>query len=753
MHRTQRLVGLLLIACVAHSLVGSAHAHPDDPKVRDRRPGYQGAGWRASTAAPGERAQAGGMAFPSQNLALKSWIPLSQLGGAANGNDCWGWTSPSGREYAIMCTSSGTGFVEVTDPADAQVITFIPGPVSLWRDAKVFQHYAYIVTEGTDAGIQVVDMSNADNGVFTLVNTVNTGGSTRTHNVAIDETSGFLYRCGGPSLGLRIYNLGLNPVNPPLVGEWHFRYVHDAQVVTYTSGPLAGRQIAFCCAGFNGGSVETGLTILDVTNKANIVEIGHWFYANTNYSHQVWLSEDRTFAYLNDELDSSEVIYSRTHVFRVDDLNSVQYRGWYANQSTAVTHNLYTLGDYIFAANYRSGLRVFDRSGDPEHPVEVAYFDTWPADDNPNFNGLWSVYPYFPSGTVIGSDLEKGLFVWRLELPQIAFELPDPLPGMISPAGGSLTVDILEDFAGALVAGSPRVHWRIDDDAFDAPMSPVGGEPGRFTGVIPPLPCGALVDLWFSAQQSDGLTITYPAGAPQNTFDAVIAWDLAIDLRYTMESGFDWSVQNVQLTDGAWERGVPAGDGTRGDPTTDFDGSGACWLTANRPGNSDVDGGPTHLLSPVLNLAGLADPTMSVATWFYNDDQDQDRLTIAVSVDAGPWITIEAIPHQGNLWVERTYRLRDYVVPTAATRFRFSAVDNPNDSVTEAAIDALRIVDLDCTAPPATGDLNGDGTVGFDDLLILLAAWGPCTPPCDADLSGDGTVGFDDLLLLLSNWG
>ncbi|MFB3139187.1 MAG: hypothetical protein ACE10B_08205, partial [Phycisphaerales bacterium] len=54
------------------------------------------------------------------------------------------------------------------------------------------------------------------------------------------------------------------------------------------------------------------------------------------------------------------------------------------------------------------------------------------------------------------------------------------------------------------------------------------------------------------------------------------------------------------------------------------------------------------------------------------------------------------------------------------------------------------------------GDLNGDGIVGIGDLLLLLAAWGPCPDPpqeCPADLDDDATVGILDLLTLLANWG
>lgn len=50
------------------------------------------------------------------------------------------------------------------------------------------------------------------------------------------------------------------------------------------------------------------------------------------------------------------------------------------------------------------------------------------------------------------------------------------------------------------------------------------------------------------------------------------------------------------------------------------------------------------------------------------------------------------------------------------------------------------------------GDLDGDGVVGFADLVALLSAWGACADDCPADLDGDGHVAFADILLLLSDW-
>ena len=87
---------------------------------------------------------------------------------------------------------------------------------------------------------------------------------------------------------------------------------------------------------------------------------------------------------------------------------------------------LFVDGDLIFEANYTSGLRVFDAS-DPDNPVEIAFFDTRPEGDETDFFGLWGNYPFLPSGTVIGSDEQRGLFVWTIDVRQN--QCPNDLDG------------------------------------------------------------------------------------------------------------------------------------------------------------------------------------------------------------------------------------------------------------------------------------------------------------------------------------
>jgi len=380
-------------------------AHQDDPKINDRQPAVIAPAFRADDNQGNMRS----LGFDSENVQLKSWLPLGSLDGADSGNDCWGYVSPSGREYALMGTSSGTVIVEITNPGNAQVVASLSGPNSLWRDIKTYGTYMYCVSEG-GGGIQVFNLADIDNG---NVQTLNSAGSGATHNVVIDTESGFLYRTGGAPDGMYIYSLA-NPAAPVQVGQWTDRYIHDAQVVTYTTGPFAGRQIAFCCGGFSGGWSDTGLTIVDVTNKSNTFVVSQVYYSNAEYSHQGWLSEDRQYFYLNDELDEQyNGGTTTTRVISVADIENPSFVGTFTSGSTSIDHNLYTHNGYIFEANYRSGLRVFDASN-PTSPTQYGYFDTYPANDNASFNGLWNVYPYFPSGTVIGSDLESGLFVWEL---------------------------------------------------------------------------------------------------------------------------------------------------------------------------------------------------------------------------------------------------------------------------------------------------------------------------------------------------
>ena len=725
------LTALPPFAC-AVLLIGASEAaglrHDDDPKILDRRPAYAGSGFLRGAANPaGQRAASAGsgLNFEAQGLRLESWLTLGELDGAGSGNDCWGYASPSGREYAIVGTSGSTVIVEVSDPANAAVIEVIPGPLSLWRDVKVYQDRAYSVSEG-GGGIQVIDLSAVDSGVVTLENTITGSGDERTHNVAIDEVSGYLYRTGGGGNGLRIYSLA-NPSSPQYVGSWGSRYVHDAQVVTYTSGPYAGRQLAFCCAGLGNGSGDTGLSIVDVTNKNFPFRIEQIAYPNRRYSHQGWLSPDRSRFYLGDELDENAGVNTTvTRVFDVSDPGSATFVGEFTNGVSSISHNMYERDGLLFQANYTSGLRVFDTASDPDSPAEIASFDTAPDLTSSSFNGLWSCYVGLPSGTVIGSDLERGLFVWTFG----ALRVDVDATGLreLDSGGTTVSATIGTINGNSIAAGS--VELIVDGGAgpLALPMT-AGSTPGTFTGEIPSFPCGAEVTWYVSARTPSGVQSTFPPSAPARPFVSFIGESVTTARYDDMQAANGWQgdLPGDTAARGQWTRQRPIG--TSAEPNGGFPVNGRqCWFTgqgavANNT-EADVDQGFTTLLSPVLDLTGMDYPVVEYYRWFSNvfgQNDPDDAFEVFISGDAGAtWVELETVgplgPGTNGGWIRAAFLVPEFVVPTDQVQLRFVASDTGLRNIVEAAIDEFRVYDVGCNAAIGAaycqGAPNSTGQVG-----------------------------------------
>ncbi|MEL7485372.1 MAG: choice-of-anchor B family protein, partial [Planctomycetota bacterium] len=302
------------------------------------------------TGSPGQSARFGNV--PSSNMILLSHLDLSELDpqfGSFSANDCWGYVTPQGREIAIIGLRAATAFVDITDPYQPEVIGTFQSPWSLWRDIKVLDTYAYAVSEG-GGYIQVFDLEQADAGVVIDRGfTDDLPGVSTTHNIAIDEDSGVLYRLGSGG-SLQAYTVGArgqsgSPTQPDQTIIDPGFYVHDAQIVTYDSGPYAGRQIGFLCTG------RGPLRIWDLTDKNNPFEISNLNYPGRRYNHQGWLSEDRRYFYINDEFNSSGG--TKMFIINVEDLENPEFVGVFQNGSTSDAHNLYIRGNRVYAANYK----------------------------------------------------------------------------------------------------------------------------------------------------------------------------------------------------------------------------------------------------------------------------------------------------------------------------------------------------------------------------------------------------------------
>ena len=363
--------------------------------------------------------------FACQDIHLLAQMPLAEIGGGS-GNDIWGWTDPAtGREYALMGRSTGVGFIDVTEPENPDYLGDLASAAgsSPWRDIKVHDDHAFIVADAAgDHGMQVFSLARLRGVTTSTEFTADLvyDGFEHAHNLAINEETGFAYAVGTETCSGGLHMIDISqPLSPLFVGCFDGDGdTHDAQCVAY-DGPdddYRNREICFAAN-------EDTVTIVDVTDKSDPAMVARVTYPEVGFVHQGWLTEDHRYYLQNDELD--ERLFgagTRTNVWDVRDLDNPRLSGSYEALTEAIDHNLYVHDDFVFEANYRAGLRIL-KLGDLARGEleEIAFFDTYPDDDSPEFDGAWSVYPYFASGTIVVSDINRGLFVLSPDLSPIIF--------------------------------------------------------------------------------------------------------------------------------------------------------------------------------------------------------------------------------------------------------------------------------------------------------------------------------------------
>ncbi len=374
--------------------------------------------------------EAGG--FGCRNVDVLSFMPLSDIGArrGVTTNDVWGWTDPeTHREYALIGMTDATSFIDVTDPSNPVYLGKLDktegAPGSTWRDIKVYDNHAFIVSEAGGHGMQVFDLTQlrtVENGPVEFEETAHYDGIVSAHNIVINEESGFAYSVGsnggGETCGGGLHMIDIRtPDEPtfagcfsdPNTGNSGTGYSHDAQCVIY-HGPDADYQGREICIGAN----ETAISIADVTDKQNPIAITSATYPTVGYAHQGWFTEDQRYFFLDDEGDEMNqelgLKATRTLIWDMQDLDDPILVKEHLGETFTIDHNLYIKGNLMYQSNYVSGLRILDIS-DPENPVEVGYFDTVPHDESVVFNGSWSNFPFFESGTIVVTSGSEGVFM------------------------------------------------------------------------------------------------------------------------------------------------------------------------------------------------------------------------------------------------------------------------------------------------------------------------------------------------------
>ena len=343
-----------------------------------------------------------------ENLELLfNWNDTTIVGTSAYDNaynEVWGLVVNE-REFAVIGSTSGTHIFDVTDPVNSEQVQFIPGAATgtqiIHRDYHDRNGFLYAVSDEGNSTLQIIDIKQLPDAAPVIYDSnelIKTA-----HNIFIDENLNKLYACnvrsassGWNASSLVIFNID-NPINPVQLISYEVpgtgAGVHDMWVKNDT---------AFLN---NGGD---GLFVVDFTDLTSPQIIGSLTdYTDKGYNHSGWPTADMKTYIMADENWGYDM-----KVLDISDLSDITEKTTFSSEihPNSIAHNQLIKENYVYVSSYHDGLQVYDIS-DQENPIKVASYSTYLMDDHDSYRGAWGVYPFLPSGNILVSDMQYGLYV------------------------------------------------------------------------------------------------------------------------------------------------------------------------------------------------------------------------------------------------------------------------------------------------------------------------------------------------------
>lgn len=327
--------------------------------------------------------------------------------GGAKYNEADGFVM-NGAEYGVIGSTQGTHIVELALNNVMTERAYVPGRNQgghiVHRDYHEYKGYLYAVGDQHPASLQIIDLKYLPDSVHVVYDSdslVNTA-----HNVFIDTATAKMYILGPIGLAMSVYSIQ-DPENPILLKNFtDVNYVHDAYVRNDTA--------YLHCA-------DQGMYVYDFSDAFNPVQLGVLdFYEEKGYNHSGWLSEDGKTYVFTDESQGR-----RLKVCDVSVLTDIQVLSFFNSEESdnTVAHNVMVKDGFAFVSHYNDGLQIFNIK-DRENPYKAGFYDTYPEEHPSNFRGAWGVYAFLPSGRIIISDRQTGMYLFNFIPPP---EIDSPL--------------------------------------------------------------------------------------------------------------------------------------------------------------------------------------------------------------------------------------------------------------------------------------------------------------------------------------
>lgn len=321
--------------------------------------------------------------FCSENISAQKNLTLrSQISSVGHSGD-WGYVDDFGNEYALLGNGGGLDIVDVTNPNSPAIKFSITGPSSIWSEVKTWNKYAYVTNE-TDSGLLIVDLSNLPSSInYKRFYDTIAGSKLRTcHTLQIADGYVYLNSCNVNS-GVTILDLA-DPWNPVYVDTIQ-GYSHDCYIRNDTLW---------------------GSRIVNVSNKLNPVLLNA--FPPFSGEHNTWLSDNSKTLFVAYETIGAEPLVT----YDVSDLYNIKLIAIYQmGTNNEEVHNVRVINDFLINACYGNRVSIVDASR-PDNLIEVGRYEFDGISQFPiNCCVTWDVYPYLPSGNIIASDYEYGMYV------------------------------------------------------------------------------------------------------------------------------------------------------------------------------------------------------------------------------------------------------------------------------------------------------------------------------------------------------
>jgi choice-of-anchor B domain-containing protein len=350
----------------------------------------------------------------SQNiLQMSNWYDTTVLAEPYYGikySGVWGWVDPAdNKEYAIIGSTAGTYIIEVTDPYNPVQRAYVAGrrDQCIWREIKTYENYLYLVSDDqVPNSFQIVDLSYLPDSVHIVHDSDSI--FARSHTIYVDNGKLYCASVTRPSIGfysMAVYDLTADPTNPTLLRTLNQDYstpssMHDMFVrndTVYASGGYDGFFV------YKEDSITHAFSLIGSITS----------YLDQGYNHSSFITKDGKTLIFVDEVPAGMGVKT----YDISDFSNMQFQSLFYSNPGATPHNPYfTKDDMLVISYYADGLVIYDVS-DPANPVRVGYYDTNSNDPfggpytSPAYQGAWGAFPDLPSGNILVSDMQEGLFV------------------------------------------------------------------------------------------------------------------------------------------------------------------------------------------------------------------------------------------------------------------------------------------------------------------------------------------------------